>query len=133
MVADPSSLAVVGESERSILMILGGRHSINRTLLVENVVIQLRSEPLGKMQFGRTALATRTFYYCRQHLSSISYTPPQTQLLGKLAPRFSTMSSSDFRLPTNVQPTHYDLTIKTDLKEEIFEGLVKIRRVYPPS
>ncbi|KAI9464657.1 leucyl aminopeptidase [Boletus coccyginus] len=37
------------------------------------------------------------------------------------------MSSSDFRLPSIVQPSHYDLTIKTDLKREIFEGLVKIR------
>ncbi|KAG9318425.1 peptidase family M1-domain-containing protein [Chiua virens] len=37
------------------------------------------------------------------------------------------MSNNDFRLPLNVQPTHYDLTIKTDLKKEIFEGLVKIK------
>lgn len=42
---------------------------------------------------------------------------------------FSTMSSSGFRLPSNVQPTDYDLTIKTDLQKETFEGLVKIRQV----
>ena len=42
------------------------------------------------------------------------------------------MSTSDFRLPSNVQPTHYDLTIKTDLKKEIFEGIVKIRQGVHP-
>jgi len=36
-------------------------------------------------------------------------------------------SSLDFRLPLNVQPTHYDLTVKTDLQKQTFEGLVKIR------
>ncbi|KIJ69473.1 hypothetical protein HYDPIDRAFT_24310 [Hydnomerulius pinastri MD-312] len=34
--------------------------------------------------------------------------------------------AGDFRLPLAVKPTHYDLTVKTDLKQEIFEGLVKI-------
>jgi len=31
-----------------------------------------------------------------------------------------------FRLPQDVRPMHYDITIKTDLKKEVFEGLVKI-------
>ncbi|KAF9246581.1 hypothetical protein BU15DRAFT_39568 [Melanogaster broomeanus] len=34
--------------------------------------------------------------------------------------------TSDFRLPLDVKPTHYDLTVKTDLEQETFEGLVKI-------
>jgi aminopeptidase 2 len=34
--------------------------------------------------------------------------------------------SGDFRLPLDVKPTHYDLTIKTDLENSIFEGVVKI-------
>lgn len=34
--------------------------------------------------------------------------------------------SGDFRLPLDVNPTHYDLTIKTDLENSIFEGVVKI-------
>ncbi|KAF8969647.1 hypothetical protein BDZ97DRAFT_211457 [Flammula alnicola] len=31
-----------------------------------------------------------------------------------------------YRLPTNVRPTHYDVTIKTDLEELTFQGLVKV-------
>lgn len=34
--------------------------------------------------------------------------------------------SGDFRLPLDVQPTHYDVTIKTDLENSRFEGVVKI-------
>ncbi|KAG1832677.1 hypothetical protein EV424DRAFT_1627020 [Suillus variegatus] len=34
--------------------------------------------------------------------------------------------SGDFRLPLDVKPTHYDVTIKTDLENSIFEGVVKI-------
>ncbi|KDR73439.1 hypothetical protein GALMADRAFT_72189 [Galerina marginata CBS 339.88] len=33
---------------------------------------------------------------------------------------------TDHRLPTNVKPTHYDITIKTDLKKLTFQGLVKV-------
>nr|XP_012184617.1 uncharacterized protein FIBRA_07548 [Fibroporia radiculosa]CCM05334.1 predicted protein [Fibroporia radiculosa] len=32
----------------------------------------------------------------------------------------------DYRLPTNVRPTHYDLTVKTDLKLLRFDGIVRI-------
>ncbi|KAI0029430.1 peptidase family M1-domain-containing protein [Vararia minispora EC-137] len=32
-----------------------------------------------------------------------------------------------YRLPTNVKPTHYDVTIRTDLEKEAFEGIVKIQ------
>jgi hypothetical protein len=32
-----------------------------------------------------------------------------------------------FRLPTNVKATHYDLTIRTDLESLVFQGLVKIK------
>ncbi|KAI0318713.1 peptidase family M1-domain-containing protein [Amylostereum chailletii] len=31
-----------------------------------------------------------------------------------------------YRLPTDVLPTHYDLTLRTDLEKEAFEGVVKI-------
>ncbi|KAI6111482.1 hypothetical protein EV401DRAFT_1990111 [Pisolithus croceorrhizus] len=34
--------------------------------------------------------------------------------------------SDDFRLPLDVKPKHYDLTIKTDLNNDVYEGVVKI-------
>jgi hypothetical protein len=36
----------------------------------------------------------------------------------------------DYRLPLDVRPTHYDVTIWTDLDKEIFNGFVKIEYVY---
>ncbi|PCH39551.1 hypothetical protein WOLCODRAFT_29621 [Wolfiporia cocos MD-104 SS10] len=33
---------------------------------------------------------------------------------------------AEYRLPTNVKPTHYDLTVRTDLQEHTFDGVVKI-------
>jgi hypothetical protein len=38
--------------------------------------------------------------------------------------------SGDFRLPLDVKPTHYDVTIKTDLENSLFEGVVKIEYVH---
>ncbi|PFH48473.1 hypothetical protein AMATHDRAFT_65385 [Amanita thiersii Skay4041] len=35
-------------------------------------------------------------------------------------------SHADYRLPVNVKPTHYDITIKTDLERAEFQGFVKI-------
>jgi aminopeptidase 2 len=32
------------------------------------------------------------------------------------------LKPADYRLPTNVRPTHYDLTFKTDLEKEKFWG-----------
>lgn len=41
-----------------------------------------------------------------------------------------TMSSEKavdhYRLPTDLRPRHYDLTIRTDLEKEKFSGFVKI-------
>jgi aminopeptidase 2 len=31
-----------------------------------------------------------------------------------------------YRLPTDIRPRHYDLTIRTDLEKEKFSGFVKI-------
>jgi len=40
------------------------------------------------------------------------------------------IDSDDFRLPLDVAPTHYDLTVKTDLENSTFEGVVKIEYVH---
>ena len=42
-------------------------------------------------------------------------------------------SGTQFRLPTDVKATHYDITIKTDLEALKFEGLVKVKYVLPVS
>ncbi|KAI6036643.1 hypothetical protein BKA83DRAFT_4165803 [Pisolithus microcarpus] len=34
--------------------------------------------------------------------------------------------SDDFRLPLDVKPKHYDLTIKTDLSRDVYEGVVNV-------
>ncbi|KAH7889759.1 peptidase family M1-domain-containing protein [Phlebopus sp. FC_14] len=34
--------------------------------------------------------------------------------------------TGNFRLPLDVKPTHYDLTVRTDLQQGLFEGVVKI-------
>lgn len=34
--------------------------------------------------------------------------------------------ADQYRLPTNAKPTHYDLTIKTDLDNLQFQGFVKV-------
>jgi len=35
-------------------------------------------------------------------------------------------TTDEYRLPTNVKPTHYDVTIKTDIENQLFEGFVQI-------
>lgn len=35
-------------------------------------------------------------------------------------------AQQDYRLPTDVKPTHYDLTVWTDLENSKFEGIVHI-------
>lgn len=37
----------------------------------------------------------------------------------------------EYRLPTNVKPTHYDITVKTDLETLAFESFVRIEWVGP--
>ncbi|KAF9562157.1 leucyl aminopeptidase [Agrocybe pediades] len=36
------------------------------------------------------------------------------------------VDADQYRLPTNVKPTHYDITVKTDLEEHTFQGFVKV-------
>jgi len=36
----------------------------------------------------------------------------------------------NYRLPTDVRPRHYDLTIRTDLEKEKFRGFVRIECVW---
>lgn len=61
--------------------------------------------------------------------------PTQTHSLQKSSiARMSSVSTpgapDEFRLPIDVKPTHYDLTVRTDLDKLQFEGFVKIRCVF---
>ncbi|THH32969.1 hypothetical protein EUX98_g1220 [Antrodiella citrinella] len=38
----------------------------------------------------------------------------------------STKDPKDYRLPTNVEPTHYDITVRTDLEKLKFDGFVTV-------
>ncbi|KAI6006003.1 hypothetical protein EDD15DRAFT_2215318 [Pisolithus albus] len=40
--------------------------------------------------------------------------------------KMTSVPSDDFRLPLDVKPKHYDLTIKTDLNRDVYEGIVKV-------
>lgn len=42
----------------------------------------------------------------------------------------SKKSLDHYRLPTDVRPRHYDLTIRTDLEKEKFSGFVRIECVW---
>ncbi|KAF9255758.1 leucyl aminopeptidase [Marasmius fiardii PR-910] len=37
-----------------------------------------------------------------------------------------TVAGDEYRLPTNVKPTHYELTVRTDLDKLAFDGIVKV-------
>ena len=41
-------------------------------------------------------------------------------------------SAQDYRLPTDVKPSHYDLTVWTDLENNKFEGVVHVEYVALP-
>ncbi|KAF5367551.1 hypothetical protein D9758_003664 [Tetrapyrgos nigripes] len=66
-----------------------------------------------------------------RHLSRPHFVPPSSAFH---APAQSVVMStgsldkpaSEYRLPTNVKPVHYDLTIRTDLDTSEFDGMVKI-------
>lgn len=38
-----------------------------------------------------------------------------------------TKSDDEFRLPTDLKPTHYDITVRTDLEKLKFDGFVKVQ------
>lgn len=55
-----------------------------------------------------------SFRYCSTIAHSMSAAP-------------ATKTHDEYRLPLDVKPTHYDLTIRTDLEKLTFDGFVKIQ------
>jgi hypothetical protein len=101
--------------------------------------------PLGSRNLSRTALATsscahqtsRRWQFKTPTNSRYLIPCPIRSLAASQFARHSTMSTvanppvelehDQYRLPTNIKATHYDVTIKTDLESLTFEGFVKIR------
>ena len=47
-----------------------------------------------------------------------------------MGPTSSVENPDQYRLPTDLKPTHYDVVVKTDLETLTFQGLVTARCVY---
>jgi len=87
-----------------------------------------QTRPCAQQRIRKPACVykTATFRSC----SSLSSTSTTTQFLKQLA-MTAPGDAEKYRLPTNVRPTHYDVTVKTDLEALTFQGLVKIEYVSP--
>jgi hypothetical protein len=48
-----------------------------------------------------------------------------------MGPTASIENPDQYRLPTDLKPTHYDVVVKTDLEALTFQGVVTARCVYP--
>ncbi len=82
---------------------------------------------------GTTSLFTRP-EPIRVYLRQRGFLPPPSFCsFASFEPgNIATMTSTSpdlFRLPTNVKPVHYDVTVRTDLEAQVFQGFVKIRYV----
>lgn len=109
-------------------MLLGGTSCLAQT---RQKVLQLRH-----IRAFSTGLSARWNINCNLRAKIRSHTANRPRAHGShfsyCTPALSTrMSSSQpatsFRLPTNVKPSHYDLTIVTDLDTLSFEGVVTVK------
>lgn len=53
----------------------------------------------------------------------------QHTLIARMSSTVTTGLADEYRLPLNVKPTHYDVTIRTDLEKLTFDGFVKVKCV----
>jgi hypothetical protein len=83
-----------------------------------------RNTPRARIIASLSALKSLDFAPRRRYCSS------STTHSVKMAQELAT---TEYRLPVNVKPRHYDVTIHTDLKELVFNGFVKIRSVINSS
>lgn len=117
---------------------LGQRRNLTRRKfsgrsLVVSCPCELQIPPiLGRVPF-KTSRNTR--YLTATALSSTSESivtkniprHQKTAIMTSTANAPVAVEHDQFRLPTNVKATHYDLTIRTDLETLVFQGLVKIK------
>lgn len=76
-------------------------------------------KPCGSTVLGRSLLAC--LRACSTHSTHRSSTPTTSNM--------TTSAEVDYRLPTNVKPTHYDLTVRTDILGAKFDGIVTVQSV----
>ena len=90
---------------------------------------QLASLPRSQSQSARDS---RWFKFGSRRPPSIPIPSPSSAIARRT---MSTAAAEDskFRLPTNVRPTHYDVTVQTDLEKLTFSGFVKIKCVHSPA
>jgi hypothetical protein len=69
----------------------------------------------------KTRITARSFCFAADRTRMMSPSPPPTE----------SDKPIDYRLPTTVRPTHYDLTFKTDLETLQFWGYGIIESVFP--
>lgn len=86
-------------------------------------------------QSGRS-LETRIYNRNRNPLHRLSRFLPIRHYCSHLqdiamGPTASIENPDQYRLPTDLKPTHYDVVVKTDLEALTFQGVVTARCVYP--
>ena len=55
--------------------------------------------------------------------------PNSRRVCSSIAPMSPPVSHPEYRLPLTAKPTHYDLTIRTNLENQTFDGFVRIQCV----
>jgi hypothetical protein len=91
----------------------------------------------GQKSGGHSLVETPRFFHHLDKNSQSARSPhshPQFALpVRSHSTQVASMTASDtakplesYRLPLEIKPTHYDVTVRTDLKKLNFDGLVKI-------
>src|SRR5260221_3988560 len=78
--------------------------------------------PVARVYVVRRPVITRQSRFCSTAFTSLSPSSDQKHLHSTL----TEAQMAEFRLPTNVIPRHYNLTIKTDLHALTFDGFASV-------